>query len=146
MVGDIILVNKFIYGPRLPFVGWRLPGFRKPQTADVVVFIYPEDPKKNFIKRLVAKEADTVLIENGTIYVNDKPLTENVFSRNFYYNHGNYAREGEKITVPKGSYFVLGDNSANSQDSRFWGFVPQGNILGKAILIYWPLNRIRAIK
>ncbi len=146
MEGDVILVNKFIYGAKVPFLPVRLPALRKPLPGDVVVFIYPEDPKKDFIKRLVASGGDTVEIKNGTIFVNGQPLLEGGFGGRYYYNRGGYGGEGEKITVPQGQYFVLGDNSASSQDSRYWGFVPQENLLGKAIFIYWPPQRLRVIQ
>ncbi|MDD5245886.1 MAG: signal peptidase I [Candidatus Omnitrophica bacterium] len=146
MEGDIILVNKFIYGARVPFTGLRLPALRQPQPGDVIVFIYPENPKKDFIKRLVAKGGDTVEIKGGTIYVNERPLMDSVFAKRYYYNKGQYGLEGEKLTVPQDSYFVLGDNSASSQDSRYWGFVPRKNVLGKAIIIYWPPKRIKNIQ
>lgn len=146
MEGDIILVNKFIYGARVPFTGLRLPALRQPQPGDVIVFIYPENPKKDFIKRLVAKGGDTVEIKGGTIYVNERPLMDSVFAKRYYYNKGQYGLEGEKLTVPQDSYFVLGDNSASSQDSRYWGFVPHKNVLGKAIIIYWPPKRIKNIQ
>jgi signal peptidase I len=144
--GDLILVNKFIYGAKIPFVDVNLPAARQPRRGDVVVFIYPENPKKDFIKRLVAIEGETVKIENGTIFIDGQPLLDTVFSQRYYYNRGEFGQEGQKIIVPKNSIFVLGDNSASSQDSRFWGFVPRKNILGKAILIYWPPQRIRIIK
>ena len=144
--GDAILVNKFIFGAKIPFTNYRFPAIRQPHRGDVVVFIFPQDTKKDFIKRLVATEGEEVEITNGTIYVNSKPVTESVFNSNYYYNRGDFGEAGKKITVPKNSYFVLGDNSASSQDSRYWGFVPKDNLLGKAILIYWPLNRIRIIK
>lgn len=146
MEGDVILVNKFIYGAKIPFTNFRLPALRQPKTGDVVVFIYPENPKKDFIKRLVASEGQTVEIKNGTIYINGQPLLEPVFSQKYYYNRGAYAQEGQKIVVPKDSYFMLGDNSQSSQDSRYWGFVPKDNIIGKALVIYWPPQRIRLIK
>ena len=144
--GDLILVNKFIYGAKIPFVDLNLPAVRQPRRGDVVVFIYPENPKKDFIKRLVAIAGETVEIENGTIFINGQPLLDTVFSQRYYYNRGEFGQEGKKIVVPKNSIFVLGDNSASSQDSRFWGFVPRKNILGEAILIYWPPQRIRIIK
>lgn len=144
--GDIILVNKFIYGPRIPFLNLRLPGLRRPGRGEVIVFIYPDDPKKNFIKRLVGCPGESVEIKNGTLYVDEKPLLEPEFNQRYYYNKGSYGQENEKIIVPENSYFVLGDNSASSQDSRYWGFVPEKNILGKAMLIYWPPKRIRTIK
>jgi len=144
--GDIILVNKFLYGAKIPFTDLRLPKVREPKRGDVVVFIYPEDPKKDFIKRLIAFGGETVEIKNGTVYINDKPLTSPIFNQRYYYNRGDFAAENEKIVVPENTYFVLGDNSASSQDSRYWGFVPKNNFLGEAILIYWPPQRIRIIK
>lgn len=144
--GDLILVNKFIYGAKIPFTDLRLPEVRLPRRGDVIVFIYPDNPKKDFIKRLVAFEGETVEIRNGTVYINDKPLLEPIFSQRYYYNRGEFAKEGQKIVVPKDSFFALGDNSSSSQDSRYWGFVPRKNILGKAILIYWSPSRIRIIK
>lgn len=144
--GDLILVNKFIYGAKVPFTDWRLPRLHPMQRGDVVVFIYPEDRKKDYIKRLVAFPGETVEIRNGTIYINDKPLMDPVFNQKYYYNRGDLAAEGSKINVPEGNYFVLGDNSASSKDSRYWGFVPHKNILGKAMMIYWPIQRIRVVK
>lgn len=144
--GDIILVNKFIYGARIPFTNFRLPVLQKPKRGDVIVFIYPEDAKKNFIKRLIGLPGETIEIKNGTIFVNGKALTEKDFNQRYYYNRGNFAQEGQKIVVPDGSFFVLGDNSASSQDSRYWGFVPYKNLQGKAIFIYWPPQRIRLIR
>jgi len=144
--GDLILVNKFIYGAKVPFTEKRLPKVKDLARGDVVVFIYPEDPKKDFIKRLVGLPGDTIEIKSGSIFINDKPLLEPVFSQRYYYNRGDFSAEGVKITVPKDNYFVLGDNSASSKDSRYWGFVPKSNILGQAMVIYWPPNRVRIIK
>lgn len=143
--GDLILVNKFIYGAKIPFTKYRLPALREPMRGDVVVFIYPEDLKKDFIKRLIGLPKDTIEIKSGTIYVNGQALLDPAFRR-YYYNRGDFAKEGEKLVVPENSFFVLGDNSGSSKDSRYWGFVPKDNILGKAIVIYWPLQRIRVIK
>ena len=144
--GDIILVNKFIYGPKVPFTDIRLPGFAQPKRGDVIVFIYPEDRKKDFIKRLIGLPGETIEITEGIIYVNGRPLAEPLFSQRYYYNRGDFAKEGESIVVPPDSFFVLGDNSASSKDSRYWGFVPRKNLLGKALVIYWPLQRIRIVK
>ncbi|MBU1906363.1 MAG: signal peptidase I [Candidatus Omnitrophica bacterium] len=144
--GDIILVNKFIYGVKVPFTGLRLPALRDPERGDVIVFIYPQDRKKDFIKRLIGLPGETVEIKNGSIFINGQPSLESIFGTNFYYNYGGFGREGNKVTVPDDSYFVLGDNSASSKDSRYWGFVPRGDILGKALVIYWPPKRIRMIK
>jgi len=144
--GDLILVNKFIYGAKIPFTNSRLPAFSQLKRGDIVVFIYPDDRKKDFIKRLIAFPGENVEIKNGTIYINDKPLLEPMFNQRYYYNRGDLAVEGQKIVVPAGKFFVLGDNSASSKDSRYWGFVPWENILGQAMLVYWPPQRIRIIK
>lgn len=144
--GDIILVNKFIYGAKVPFIGWRLPSLKEPQRGDVVVFVYPQNPKKDFIKRLVGVGGDSIEIKSGTVYVNNRPLMDPAFDQRYYYNRGGFAEEGQQVMVPEDSYFVLGDNSASSQDSRYWGFVPAKNIIGEAMVIYWPPRRIKIIK
>ncbi|PIP20667.1 MAG: signal peptidase I [Candidatus Omnitrophica bacterium CG23_combo_of_CG06-09_8_20_14_all_40_11] len=144
--GDLILVNKFIYGAKIPFTNLRLPKVRELKRGDVIVFIYPENPKKDFIKRLVGLSGETVEIKSGTVYINDKPLLDSAFNQRYYYNRGEFGQEDRKIKIPEDSFFVLGDNSASSQDSRYWGFVPLKNILGKALVIYWPPQRIRIIK
>jgi len=144
--GDVILVNKFVYGAKITFTDISLPKISSPRRGDVIVFIYPENPKKDFVKRLIAFGGESVEIKNGTIYINDQPLSDDIFTRRYYYNRGLFGQEGQKTIVPKDSYFVLGDNSASSQDSRYWGFVPKKNILGKAMLIYWPPQRIRIIR
>jgi len=146
MEGDRILVNKFIYGARIPFTHWRLPALRGPLRGDIIVFVYPEDMKRDFIKRLVALPDETLEIKNGAIFINGNALSDFPFSLRYYYNRGEYGQENKKISVPKDSYYVLGDNSASSKDSRYWGFVPKNNLVGKAILIYWPLGRIRIIE
>ncbi len=144
--GDLILVNKFIYGAKIPFTNLRLPALKPPKRGDVIVFIYPEDKSKDFIKRLVGFPGDVVEIKGGSIYINDKPAPEAIFNQIYYYNRGQLDAPGQKMVVPKDSYFVLGDNSATSKDSRYWGFVPKDNLLGQAIIIYWPLQRIKLIK
>ena len=144
--GDLILVNKFIYGPRIPFTDSRLPGITEPKRGDVIVFIFPGDRKKDFIKRLVGLPGDVVEIKKGSIYINDKPIISAEFNQRYYYNRGDYGQENQKISVPKDSYFVLGDNSASSMDSRYWGFLSKKDVLGKAMVIYWPPDRIRLIK
>jgi len=146
MEGDIILVNKFVYGAKIPFTELRLPALIHPARGDVIVFIYPENPKKDFIKRLVAFPGERVQIKDGTVYINDKPLLESLFSSRYYYNRGDFGQQGQEMLVPPGSFFVLGDNSASSQDSRYWGFVQAKNVIGKAMVIYWPPQRIRIIK
>ena len=146
--GDRILVNKFIYGAEVPFTGIRLPAFRRPQRGDVIVFRYPEDPKKDFIKRLVALPGEAFEIRNGSIYINGALSKEQSLHNHYYYNRqeGAFGREGQVVVVPEGSYYVLGDNSSSSRDSRYWGFVPEKNVLGKAMVVYWPPNRMKVIK
>lgn len=146
-VGDRIFVNKFIYGAGVPFTDLHLPAVREPRRGDIVVFISPEDKKKDFVKRLIAVGGETVEIKDGRILVNGNAVQEPVSIRSvYYYNAGDFGNEGAKIQVPKDSYFVLGDNSASSRDSRYWGFVPRKSILGNAICIYWPIHRMRTIK
>jgi signal peptidase I len=146
-IGDRIFVNKFIYGARIPFTDIRLPKVRDPKTGDIVVFRSTEDPKKDFVKRLIASGGDTVQIRDGVVCVNGEKVERPQVMRSiYYYNRGDYGEEGKTVTVPKDSYYLLGDNSSSSRDSRYWGFVPKRNLIGKAILIYWPVNRIRMIK
>lgn len=144
--GDRILVNKFIYGAKIPFTNFRLPALRQPKRGDVIVFVYPEDTTRDFIKRLIAIGPETVQIKNGKILINGKEINEAVINKIYYYNRGDFGAESKIIEVPANSYFVLGDNSASSRDSRYWGFVDKKFLIGKAFLIYWPLNRIRLIK
>ncbi len=135
MEGDKLFVNKFVYR------------FEPPKRGDIIVFKYPVDPKKDFIKRLVGLGGDKVEIRGGKIYVNDRVLEDpKLFSNFTYYNHDPYGAPNQAIKVPENSYFVLGDNSANSTDSRFWGFVPRKNMLGKAFFRWWPLKRIGAVE
>lgn len=135
LIGDKLFVNKFIYR------------FEPPKRGDIIVFKYPKDPKKDFIKRLVAWGGETVEIRDGKIYVDDKVLDDpETFGKFYYINHDPYGGPNEKITVPPDSYYVLGDNSGNSTDSRFWGFVPKKSVLGKALVRWWPLNRMGKIQ
>ncbi|MEE8360431.1 MAG: signal peptidase I [Candidatus Omnitrophota bacterium] len=133
--GDRILVNKFLYK------------FQEPKRGDVIVFKYPGDMKKDFIKRLIATEGEEVEIKAGDIYINGERVEDPFIVRKInYYNKSPYGEAGRKIKVPEDSYFVLGDNSASSKDSRYWGFVPEKNLIGKAFFLYWPLNRIRKVE
>jgi signal peptidase I len=145
-IGDRIFVSKFIYGARIPFTDIRLPAVRQPARGDIVVFKSTETPKKDFVKRLIAIDGETIEIKDGNIYINGEITDEPKVRSISYYNAGAYGKEGVPITIPKDSYYVLGDNSANSRDSRYWGFVPKRNLIGKAILIYWPIHRMRIIK
>ncbi len=144
--GDRILVSKWRYGPRIPFTDYRIPGFSKPQRGDVIVFVYPENPKKDFIKRLIAKGGEKVLIKDGDIYINGQKVEESPIKNIYYYNRGQYGHPRDEIIVPEDHYFVLGDNSASSKDSRYWGFVPHELVVGRAEFIYWPIRRWRFIR
>ncbi len=133
--GDRILVSKFIYK------------FKEPRQGDVIVFKSPEDEKKDFIKRLVGMPGDTVNIRNGAILINDKAVDkDSVIRERYYYNRGDFGADDQTIEVPEDAYYVLGDNSISSRDSRYWGFLPKKYLIGKAFLIYWPPNRVRLIK
>ena len=146
LVGDRLVVVKFIYGPRIPFINVRLPGVREPKRGEIVVFISPEDRAKFFIKRFIASEGETVEISNGKLLVDGKVIDEPpAFRKVYYYNRGDFGVEGKPIKGPKNSYFVLGDNSASSKDSRYWGFVPKNYLIGKAVVIIWPPKRIQLL-
>ncbi|MFH0753646.1 MAG: signal peptidase I [Candidatus Omnitrophota bacterium] len=144
--GDRLFVNKLDYGAVVPLTDFRLPGFSHPQRGDVLVFKYPVQRNKDFIKRLIAVGGETVEIKEGRVLINDKPVTQGTIAKIHYYNGGEYGQAGKKIVVPQGQYFVMGDNSASSHDSRYWGFVPAELVVGKAEVLFWPINRIRWIK
>jgi signal peptidase I len=138
-IGDHILVNKFVYGPRLEIpltqlsLG-HLPGLRKPVRGDVVVFIWPKDRSKDFIKRVVAVEGQTVELRQHRLLIDGAPV-EDPYAK---YVNGTTAGGGfGPATVPKDHVFVMGDNRDQSYDSRFWGAVPLEDIKGKALIIYW---------
>lgn len=147
MEGDRILVNKVVYGIRIPIASWRLPALDEPKRGDLVVFRSPEDPRRDFIKRLVAVGGDEVEIRDLRLWVNAAPLADPpLFQQRLYYNRGPYGQRGKPVKVPAGHYFFLGDNSASSRDSRYWGFLPKSNLVGRAFVVYWPPRRIRWLK
>ena len=170
--GDHLFVNKLRYGPILlpelhapdfmrqwfgpdfdiqwvdvlkPLAKVRLPGFGKPQRGDIVVFVYPEDRTKDFIKRLIGVPGDQVEIKDGGIFINGQQVVDPRIKNIYYYNRGDYGQEGASITVPPGHYFMLGDNSGSSHDSRYWGFIEESDIVGKADVLFFPFNRIRLL-
>jgi signal peptidase I len=140
LVGDHILVNKFVYGLRIPFTDDRWPKLKQPKAGDVIVFTYPEDRTKDFIKRVVAVGGDTVEIRDKHVYVNGKdqanPHTE-FRSRDLLPGNVSPRDNRRPEQVPRGQLFVMGDNRDYSHDSRFWGFVPEPDVKGEAFLIYY---------
>ncbi len=150
--GDRILVNKFIYGARIPLTNLRLPKVRKPERGDIVVFLYDKEgrkDRKNYIKRLIATSGEVAEIVNGNVVVDGEVVKDPRIKSIYYYNtdeRGIYGMEGAKVKVPPENYFVLGDNSKNSKDGRYWGFFSRNKLLGKAFLIYWPPRRIGLVE
>jgi signal peptidase I len=139
-IGDHILVSKFIYGSKIPFTDKRILKIRDPKRGDVVVFEYPEDPSKDFIKRVIGTPGDVIEEKDKKIYINGQP----------YVNPHEVHKEMEivpreqnprdnfgPVKVPEDSYFVMGDNRDRSYDSRFWGFVKNPKIKGLAFIKYW---------
>jgi len=188
LVGDLILVNKFHYGIRLPVINKKIIDNHEPQRGDVMVFRYPKDTSVDYIKRVVGVPGDEVSFRNQQLFVNGKaaplePLPPpgyydeetlryypefietlgnvrhgiliNPQSKPFYgpedqigFPHRDncrYSAEGVTCKVPPGNYFMMGDNRDNSQDSRFWGFVPDENIVGKAFLVWMNFGNLKRI-
>lgn len=165
VVGDHLFVNKFVYGPRIPFMDARIFKWKEPKRGDVIVFKYPGDEDKDFIKRVVGLPGDKVQIINGRLYINDQPvqITEIGPSQDGEEDSGTFGFGSPRlfeerlgairhkiqylrdqrgvfygpVLVPQDSVFVMGDNRDNSLDSRVWGFVKYDKILGKAFIIYW---------
>ena len=145
-IGDQILVNKFIYGVKIPFTGGKtLISVKNPKKGDIVVFEYPEDPSKDFIKRVMATGGDTLEIINKKLYVNDKLVEGDTYAvyKTSEIISGNYSTRDNlrKIIIPENKLFVMGDNRDNSHDSRFWGFVDLTAVKGEAFIIYWSWNK-----
>jgi signal peptidase I len=154
-IGDHILVSKLSYGFQWPTdckLQWNFPpmncyasqtiiAFGKPQRGDIIVFRFPEDEEKDFIKRIVGGPGDTVQVKNKIVLVNGEPLDDKAFTQRI--DPGiidstiNPRDNFGPVTVPEGSYFMMGDNRDQSLDSRFWGFVREEKIRGKAFRIYW---------
>lgn len=138
-IGDHLLVNKLAYGLRIPFMEKRIFQVFQPHHDDVIVFVYPEDRSKDFIKRVKAVAGETIEVRDKVVYVNGQKIDD---------PHASYAPDARllpsslrdnmgPITVPEGQVFVMGDNRDHSHDSRFWGTVPVDDILGKAFVLYW---------
>ena len=188
VVGDFILVNKFSYGIRLPVINKKVVDVGLPKRGDVMVFRYPEDPTKDYIKRVVGTPGDKVVYKNKRLTINNAPIaTEQLESQTHiddrlayqsydvireklgekphisyinprspnirlgdvreFPNRGNCAYNDEQMscTVPVGHYLMMGDNRDNSQDGRYWGFVPEDNIVGKAVLVWMNFGSMKRI-
>lgn len=161
LVGDFLLVNKMVYGAEVPFTNQRLPKLRTPRLGDVIVFDYPRDLSKNFVKRLVGMPGDTVEMRDGVLFRNGSRVTEQYVEsgdrgydspeEDFYWQRQYLVREPGTapeayhpsrnnwgpLVVPQKSYFVLGDNRDNSLDSRYWGFVADSLVKGQPFVIYY---------
>ena len=121
--------------------------FHKPIQGDVIVFKAPPEPDKDFIKRVIGLPGDTVMVQNGDVYVNGQKLDQSSFLKPDVKTYGgSFLKDGDTVTVPSGEYFVMGDNRPYSSDSREWGFVPAGNIIGESMLVYWPINQWEVVK
>lgn len=134
-VGDRVLVAKFWYS------------FTEPKRGQLFVFKYPVDPKRDFVKRIIGLPGETLEIRNGTVFIDGQALREE-----YVKNHDTFSLSAgpvfpeSPVKIPSNMYFAMGDNRPNSQDSRFWGFVPKQNIRGPVFLRYWPLSRIGLVK
>jgi len=140
LIGDHILVSKFIYGIKIPFLRKTIVPISDPEQGDIIVFIYPIDRSKDFIKRVIAVAGDTIEIKDKKIFINSSLHNDGhgVYTDNLIFPRAMQPRDNfGPVTVPKGSLFVMGDNRDQSLDSRFWGFVNLKDVLGKAFVIYW---------
>jgi len=157
VVGDFLIVNKFLYGAQVPLIEARLPALRDPRRGEVVVFSFPRDTDRDFIKRVIGVPGDRLRVEAGEVYINGEPLDEPYVkftaSRRMPAAHRqpNIFPDGEgnkdffpEILVPEGKYFMMGDNRDQSDDSRFWGFVDRGHIKGRAELIHLSFDERRS--
>lgn len=140
LVGDHLLVNKFIYGTPIPFSDSRAAVFTKPKRGDIIVFKYPEDPARDFIKRVIGIEGDMVEERDKQVYVNGKPLKEQYIQHTDKGTSSSPRDNFGPYLVPANKFFVMGDNRDQSYDSRFWGYVDIQDIRGKAFILYWSWN------
>ena len=138
--GDFLFVNKFEFGPKIPFTHIRLPGLRHPRRGDVIVFQYPRNPSQDFIKRCIATEGETVEIHNKQVIVDGDTLREPyaIHSDESIRPPGFEPRDNfGPVTIGPGELFMMGDNRDNSNDSRFWGPVKMDLVKGRALFIYF---------
>jgi signal peptidase I len=143
LIGDHLLVNKFIFGPTASSIERKLLPVRDIRRGDVIVFKYPDEPDRDFIKRVIGLPGETLELRAKKVYIDGQPLDEP------YVHFLEPASDSQETTsfdvrerygpvrVPEGQYFVMGDNRDNSQDSRYWGFLPRHYVKGRALMIYW---------
>jgi signal peptidase I len=153
LIGDHLLVNKLVYSPSLGWLEDRIAAKKPIQRGHVVVFKFPEDPTRDFIKRVIGLPGEKIQIRNKVVYVNDQPLKEPyVWFRDPPRQGGDEEYLGraddERVNwgpkvVPPGQLFVLGDNRDNSRDSRYWGFLPIDQVKGRALMVYWSYEASR---
>jgi len=137
LVGDYIMVNRFAYAPTASSLEKTLLPVRGVERGDVIVFKYPDDPDTDFIKRVIGLPGETVEMRGGRTLINGKPLDE-PYMLEAHRDYTPFPRPGfPAVIVPPNSYFVMGDNRNNSRDSRFWGFVPQDLIRGRAFIVWF---------
>jgi signal peptidase I len=139
LIGDHLLVNKFVYGLHSNALKALLP-YKEPKRGDVIVFKYPNSPEVAYVKRLIGLPGDKVEMKGRTVYINDQPLKEDYTQ---YIDPGSIHESYGPVYVPQNKYFAMGDNRDNSMDSRYWGFVPRDYLLGKALVIYWSFETPR---
>ena len=135
LIGDHLFMDKLLYGPEIPLLGWRLPMLKTIHRGDIIVFRYPKDPSEAYLKRVAGVGGDRLEIRDGVLYVNSNAVLEP-----YAVYHGPRTSRYEQmapIVVPPGMLFVLGDNRDNSSDSREWGYVPLENVIGEPMFVYW---------
>jgi signal peptidase I len=149
LIGDHLLVNKCLYGTQIPFSENRLLKIRDPRRGDIIVFQYPGNTRRDFIKRCIGLPGDRIEVKNKTLYLNGEPQNESYATyRDLRVQPPEVSPRDNfgPVTVPADNYFMMGDNRDFSADSRFWGFLPKKLIKGKAWVIYWPIDRWRVVQ
>lgn len=145
-IGDHLLVTKFAYGVKIPFTNSMIIERDGPERGDVIVFDFPEDPSKDFIKRVIAVPGDVIEIREKKVFLNGEELVEP------YIQHVDASTSVPRrdnfgpVMVPQNKYFVMGDNRDESYDSRFWGFVERNTIAGKALILYWSWESLTNVR
>ena len=145
LVGDHLIVNKFIFAPAVFGLERALLPMRPIERGDIIVFKFPEEPERDFIKRVIGLPGDTLELRNQTVLINGQALTEPYAHYLFPpaaegQMEGDLRRKYGPVTVPAGHFFMMGDNRDDSQDSRFWGFLPETYVKGRALFIYWSFD------